>query len=168
MICSVQGLCIDLVYFGLLSFSTGWVCSLFSLVSSRHRFISKSGIDFHRKTKLTLCFLFLATRKQNTTFFFHFFFFFVCLAGNWLHFMSTAETSCLKWITFWPWMLLILCPIQLWGMTCKSAVACCSNCTEASTLWWAESLFDRYKTLSLCQYHVSKCSANYIRLCFLH
>lgn len=84
--------------------------------SSRQLFSSQSKKDFHRKIKLTLYSVFSVTSLSSVLFFF-----FACLAGNWLHFMSTAKMSCSESITFWPWMLLILCSIQLWGMTCKSA-----------------------------------------------
>lgn len=62
MICSVQGLCIDLVYFALLSFSTGWACSLSFQFFLQGSFLAPNlRKEFHRKGKLTLCSLFSVT-----------------------------------------------------------------------------------------------------------
>lgn len=47
--------------------------------------------------------------------------------GNWLHITSPTPTCSSDRIPFWPWMTLILYPIQLWGMTCEYVVARCSG-----------------------------------------
>lgn len=77
MICSVQGLCIDLVYFGLLSFSTGvGVFSLFpGLVKAPFYLTIRNR--YSQKDKIDLAFSFLGNEKTK-----HNFLFFFCVLGR--------------------------------------------------------------------------------------
>lgn len=98
MICSVQGLCIDLVYLGPLAFSTGvGVFSLFPVLFEASFYLTIQN-RFSKRDRIALCFYHNATSIPRPSsffclkeiFFFVFCLFFACSAGNWLHFLPTV------------------------------------------------------------------------------